>query len=147
MTSTVNPQSAIDSPQSLDPEQYRRLFPITEQYTYLNHASCAAICVPAVQAVQQYLAAQSRLGVYSEAEWWPHIETARAKMARLIGADEREIAWVPNDSTALNTVAHGLPWAPGDNVVTTAEQFPANVYPWLHLRADGVEVRFVARRE
>src|SRR5215212_10959641 len=102
MTLLSDPHAAVPGTPLLDPYQYRPLFPITEQYTYLNHASCAALCRPAMQAVQDYLAAQSQQGVYSEAEWWPRIETARGKMARLIGADPGEVAWVLNDSTALN---------------------------------------------
>lgn len=130
-----------------DPTPYRPLFPVTEQYTYLNHASVAGLCVPSVQALQAYMAASSHQAVYSEAAWWPQVETARAKLARLIGAGPDEIAWVLNDSTGLISVANGLPWVPGDNVVTTAEQFPANLYPWFNLKADGVEVRLVPRHE
>src|SRR4051812_45885693 len=100
-----------------DPTPYRHLFPVTEQYTYLNHASVAGLCVSSVQALQAYMEASSHYAVYSEEEWWPHVETTRAKLARLIGASPDEIAWVLNDSTGLISVANGLPWTPGDNVV------------------------------
>jgi cysteine desulfurase / selenocysteine lyase len=44
-------------------------------------------------------------------------------------------------------VAEGFPWQPGDNVVTRADEFPANQYPWLHLAGRGVETRRVPTNE
>ncbi len=40
-------------------------------------------------------------------------------------------------------IANGLDWHAGDNLVTAACEFPANVIPWLRIaREHGVEVRF-----
>jgi len=44
-------------------------------------------------------------------------------------------------------VAEGFPWKAGDNVITAAEEYPANLYPWMNLAAHGVEVRRVASRD
>ena len=63
--------------------------------------------------------------------------------ARLIGADRDEIALVPNTTAGISLVAEGLDWRPGDNVVTLADEFPSNVYPWLNLASRGVETRRV----
>ena len=43
-------------------------------------------------------------------------------------------------------MAEGLDWHPGDNLVTAAEEYPANLYPWLNLAARGVELRRVPSR-
>jgi len=59
----------------------------------------------------------------------------------MIGAETAEIALVPNTTAGINLVAEGFPWRPGDNVVTRADEFPSNQYPWLHLADRGVEVR------
>src|SRR5690606_37199505 len=40
-------------------------------------------------------------------------------------------------------VAEGFPWREGDNVVTLADEFPANLYPWMNLKSRGVEARLV----
>ena len=126
--------------------EYRALFPVTGRYAYLNHAAVAALCRPATDALAAYWQAQSHEGVYSEAEYMPLIESNRAQMARLINADPDEIGWVANTSVAVGLVAGSVRWQPGDNVVTTDEQFPTNVYPWLALREEGVETRLVPRR-
>ena len=53
-----------------------------------------------------------------------------------------------NTSDSLSTVANGIDWQPGENVVTFRHEFPANIYPWLRLRdAFGVEVRMCAERD
>ena len=44
-----------------------------------------------------------------------------------------EIALVGNTTAGINLVAEGFPWQAGDNVVTRADEFPSNQYPWLHL--------------
>jgi selenocysteine lyase/cysteine desulfurase len=73
-------------------------------------------------------------------------ERVRAKAAALIGASPEELAYTKNTPDGLNLVANGLDWKPGDNIVTTDIEFPANIYPWLNLRPRGVEVRFVPSR-
>jgi selenocysteine lyase/cysteine desulfurase len=40
-------------------------------------------------------------------------------------------------------VAEGYPWEPGDNIVTLANEFPSNLFPWLNQQSRGVEVRQV----
>src|SRR5262249_39184346 len=57
-----------------------------------------------------------------------------------------DVAFVKNTSEGVGFVAEGLPWRPGDNMVTAAEEYPANVYPWMNLQGRGVEVRRVASR-
>ena len=126
---------------------YRQLFPVTEQYAYLNHAACSAMPRPGVEALTRYWHGQSTKGFLNEIDSFPLIDCAREKMARLIGADPSEIGWVQNTATAIALVANGLLWQPGDNVVTVRGEFPANVYPWLDLKRWGVETRLVEKRD
>ncbi len=125
----------------------RNGFPITQHYAYLNHAACSPLPQPGLDALGTYWAEQSTQGTVSEPKYFPIVEAAREKMARLIGADTGEIGWVPNTSTAMRIVAEGLRWREGDNVIITEGDFPANVYPWLWLSAQGVEARRVAPRD
>lgn len=68
----------------------------------------------------------------------------RARCAELVGADAAEIALATNTSSGINLAARALPFAPGDVVVTSDREFPANVYPWMALaRSRGVQLRLV----
>jgi len=126
--------------------RYRELFPVTRHYAYLNHAAVSAMPQPGLDALARYWQGQSTRGVLNEMAYFPVIEHAREKMARLIGADSSEVGWVQNTATAISLVANGLDWQAGDNVVTVQGEFPANVYPWLGLRSVRVETRFVPQR-
>jgi cysteine desulfurase/selenocysteine lyase len=69
-------------------------------------------------------------------------------LAGMLGARPEQIAFLRNTSDALSTVANGLDWRPGDNLVTFRNEFPSNIYPWLRLRdAFGVAVRMCEERD
>jgi L-cysteine/cystine lyase len=59
-----------------------------------------------------------------------------------LGATTDEVILTRSASDGINTVAYGLDWQPGDEVVITAREHPSGVLPWLTLaRRTGVEVR------
>lgn len=109
----------------------------------MNHAANGPEPLPVVQAVQRYLQACSEAGTVMEQDWKDVPSAIRNNVARLFNCPSTNIAFLPNVSAAVNIVAGGVTWAPGDNVVVTQDQFPANVYPWMFLQTQGVEVRFV----
>ena len=66
----------------------------------------------------------------------------RERIRQLLNAPSTEdIALVKNTSEAISFVALGLDWQPGDNVVTSTEEFPSNRIPWQALQEQGVELR------
>jgi selenocysteine lyase/cysteine desulfurase len=65
---------------------------------------------------------------------------SRRLAAALINADVDEIALATNTSFGVNLAARALPLEPGDIVLVSDREFPANVYPWLALREGGIEV-------
>ncbi len=62
-------------------------------------------------------------------------ETARGSAARLVHAEPHQIAFLRNTSDAISTIANGISWKHGDNLVSAAVEFPANVYPWSRVAA------------
>ncbi|MBC8447607.1 MAG: aminotransferase class V-fold PLP-dependent enzyme [Chloroflexi bacterium] len=130
-----------------DLQDYRRLFPVTERYAYLNHASTGPLPTPAVEAMTSHLAQRAGREESDHGQWENRVAEVRGLAARLIHATPEEIAFVGSTSHGLNIVAAGLDWQAGDNVVCAETEFPANVYPWLNLRRKGVEVRFARARE
>src|SRR5262249_38618006 len=85
-------------------------------------------------------------GDVHEKRWTQRVEEVRGLAGQLLNADPLDIAFVKNTSEGVGIVAEGFPWRPGDNVVTAAEEYPANLYPWLNLASRGVEVRMVPSR-
>src|SRR5216683_2636957 len=128
--------------------ELRALFPITERAIYLNHAAVSPPPISTVKAVEAQLRDVVENGSLNFRSWIAVKERARQLMADLLGARAEQLAFTRNTSDGLSTVANGLQWRPGDNIVTFRQEFPSNVYPWLRLRhALGVEVRMCEERE
>lgn len=119
--------------------RFRSQFPVTERMLFLNHASEAPMSNPVRSRIEQYLDVAQ--GDPDSAPF--DMAGLKSLMARLLGGSPEEYALMPNTTTGIATVANGLTWQPGDNVVIPDEEFPANAYPWLALRDQGVEVRVV----
>ncbi len=71
-------------------------------------------------------------------------EGARGKIARVINAEQEEIAYTKNTTEAINIVARGLDLKRGDKVITTVFEHHSNLLPWRRLeRERGVEVEII----
>lgn len=120
-------------------------FPVTKRFAYLNSAAVGPLSTDARNAMRRLIRNQCERGAVDYAKWFEVYDLCRESAARLIGAARDEIALVPNTSDGVTTVARGLRARAGDNVVLPADEFPANVYPWLAL--PGIEVRYVPKRD
>ncbi|MFM8395973.1 MAG: aminotransferase class V-fold PLP-dependent enzyme, partial [Acidobacteriota bacterium] len=81
-------------------------------------------------------------------EWGAAVERVRELGARLVNALPDEIAFAPNTSAGLGMVANGIDWRCGDNIVTTAAEFPSNLLPWQHIASrHEVELRIAPERD
>lgn len=117
-------------------------FPLTAGLVYLNHAAVAPWPRRTREAVQQFAEENCRLGARDYPRWTTVEASLRDQLRTLIGAASTDdIALVKNTSEGLSFVAHGLPWQPGDNIITTDQEFPSNRIVWESLRSKGVEVR------
>jgi selenocysteine lyase/cysteine desulfurase len=130
----------------MDPNHYRAEFPVTGKWAYLDHAAVAPLSARAQKAMAAWSADMTANGHINEWIWNERVEEVRHLAGRLLNADPLDIAFVKNTSEGIGIVAEGLPWKPGDNMVTAAEEYPANVYPWMNLDNRGVEVRLVQSR-
>jgi cysteine desulfurase/selenocysteine lyase len=125
----------------------RAEMPVTRHWAYFDHAAVAPLTARAQQAFLDYSADFTENGLAHYRRWSGRVDVVRHLFARLLNADPLDIAFIKNTSEGVGIVAEGLPWQPGDNVVTAEEEYPANLYPWLNLAHRGVEVRRVASRD
>lgn len=125
----------------------RALFPVTRNLIYFNHAAVGPLSVRAYEAMEGHARDQRDFGAAHWREWYAEHDRLRASAAKLIGAAANEISILKNTTEGLAFVAEGLRWERGDNVVTTALEFPSNYVPWKVLEARGVECRVVEAPE
>ena len=124
--------------------RFRGAMPIASQVAYFDHAAVAPLPSPTREAVRAWLDQATEQGDVAWTGWARRLEEVRRRAAGLIGAEPEEMALVPNTTSGISLVAEGFPWQFGDNVVTLANEFPSNQYPWMNLASRGVELRRVA---
>jgi selenocysteine lyase/cysteine desulfurase len=120
----------------------RALFPhIALGKIYLNHAATSPLSTRVVEAMTAHLQERSSGSIDSYWTDLPKKEECREFVQKLINAESPErIAFTANTSDAINVIASGIPWKSGDRVLLNDMEFPANVYPYLHLCRLGVEI-------
>src|SRR4051794_30780641 len=127
--------------------EVRALFPITQSKIYFNHAAISPPPITTIRAIEAQLKDVHENGSLNFHHWLAVKDEARKLLADLLGARPEQVAFVRNTSDGLSTVANGLTWQPGDNIVTFSREFPSNIYPWLRIRdVFGVEVRMCEER-
>lgn len=124
-------------------DEVRAHFPHTERGIYMNHAATGPLSTPVIQAMDVYLSERHETRIENFEHFLPVLAEARARIGRLIGSAPERVEFAPNTSYALNVLARGLDWRPGDRVAVPGCEFPANVYPFMNLEALGVEVDFI----
>lgn len=128
-------------------DEIRRLFPVTKNYVYLNHAAVAPIALPVYERMEGHARDLLENGAVNFRAHLAAVKGVRQLAAQLINARADEIAFAPNTSAGLAMIANGIAWQAGDNIVTADCEFPANVVPWMRIkRAYGVEVRMARER-
>lgn len=119
---------------------------VPPQGVYLNNAAEGLALASAQRGFERYIAAKSRGSRGRDA--LAEIEAdARAGFAAMIGAPSQDVAFVASTSRTLDVVLKGIPWRPGDALVTLEGEFPSTLFNAELLRRQGVEVRTVAARD
>jgi cysteine desulfurase/selenocysteine lyase len=128
-------------------DRLRAEMPVTQKWSYLDHAAVSPITAPARAVMARWIDESAAEGDVVWPEWAREVHEARRTAARLIGAHEDEITLVNSTTQGINLVAEGIDWRRGDNVVTLDDEFPSNLYPWMQQADRGVETRFVPTRD
>jgi cysteine desulfurase/selenocysteine lyase len=102
---------------------------------YLDSAATALKPQVMIDAVAGYYSQQSanvHRGKHTLSEEASEaFEDARRTVARFIGGGAREIVLTAGTTHAINLVALGLGFRPGDNVVTDLQEHHSNLVPWF----------------
>src|SRR4030095_6694726 len=108
-------------------QQLRSLFPVTERAIYLNHAAVSAPPLQTILAVASQLHDVSQNGSLNFRNWLAVKHETRQLLASMLGARPEQRAFMRNTSDGLSTVANGIDWRAGDNIVTYRNEFPSNI--------------------
>ena len=125
-------------------EPRQRVFPSLTRGHYFNHAAVAPWPACTAEAVKRFAVENAHQGPVDYARWIATENRLREQLAQLLGADStQDIALLKNTTECISTVAFGIDWKAGENVVLPLGEFPSNRLPWLAQAARGVEIREV----
>ena len=129
-------------------DEVRDLFPhLQTDQIYFNHAAIGPWSQLALNRIQEYAAQRSSLKIENYPSVLKWNVSAKEKLVKILSAPSERIAWVDNVSNGINILAQGLSWKPGDRIILNDIEFPSNVYPFLNLKSEGVEIDFVKSKE
>jgi cysteine desulfurase/selenocysteine lyase len=129
-------------------EAFRSLFPAAQNYTYLNSAAVSPMPITAIEAVDGQLNDVANNGSRNYLQWVDTKTRCRTTLAGMLGVRAEQIAFMRNTSDGFASIAAGLNWETGDNIVSFANEFPANYYQWKRVRDRfGVELRLAPERD
>ncbi|QDO96756.1 aminotransferase class V-fold PLP-dependent enzyme [Ferrovibrio terrae] len=128
--------------QTLLPSQ-RAQFDIPADVAYLNSAYMGPMPTVAVAAGERGMRAKLNPWTIAPVDFFTESETVRGLFAKLVNATADDVALVPSVSYGMAVAANILALKKGQSVLTLAEQFPSNVYPWIE-KAKAVEATFIS---
>jgi cysteine desulfurase/selenocysteine lyase len=123
----------------------RHEFPVTKDKIFLAHGGDCPLPRRVAEAVANY-ARDAATGDQEKFVYPKILSDGRKVAAQLLGCKPEEIAFVGPTSLALSFIASGLQFRRGDNVLIYFDDYPSNVYPWMALADQGVEVRLLNTR-
>lgn len=123
--------------------EIRNEYPHIEQgVIYFNHASIGPLSNKVSEDVKAYVETRHSNISQSYDVFLKALTDVKSKLVKMFGGKSSQYAFTENVSMGLNTLAQGLKWKEGDEVILNDLEFPSNVYPFLNLQAKGVNVKF-----
>jgi len=127
---------------TLDLARLRAETPGCASRIHFNNAGSGLMATPVLEAITEYLALEAELGGYEAADAREEaIHDFYAATARLLGCEARNIAFAPNATDAFARALSSIPFASGDLILTTRDDYISNQIAFFSLRKRfGVEV-------
>ena len=122
----------------------RKLFPAVENQLYFNHAACSPFSLRVEKKLHQYIKERLKTAIDDYKSEMEVAIQVRKLLGTLLSAPEDRIALTTNTTHGLNIIAAGLEWRPGDEILLSKMEFPANVYPFKNLEKQGVRLKWIS---
>jgi len=105
--------------------EIRNAFTVDRNIINFNNGYCSPAPKPVQDAMRRYLD-YSDMGPYHTmiAQLEKQVEMVRVKLAQTAGCDPEEMAITRNSSEALENAQYGIDLKPGDEVLTTNQDYP-----------------------
>lgn len=107
------------------------LYLLDPDITFLNHGSFGACPKPVFDAYQNWQRKLENQPVqFMAIDVYEHLALARNKLGAFIGCDGDDLFFIPNATTAVNTIIRSLDLGPGDEVLSTNHEYGSLIRAW-----------------
>jgi selenocysteine lyase/cysteine desulfurase len=120
-------------------------FPVTRNQIFLAHAGDCPLPRRVAEAIATY-ARQCTTGDQEKFVYPMVLEKGRKLASQMLTCSPDEVAFVGPTSLALSLFASGLKFRRGENILIYFDDYPSNVYPWMAMAEQGVQVRMMNTR-
>ncbi len=97
---------------------------------HLNNAGLAPISARARDVVKTWADRFYHEGYFADAAYESQVQSARLSLARLLKTVPAHIAFFGSTSVAISQVAFGLKLKSSDEIITGADEYGSNLFPW-----------------
>ncbi len=122
--------------------EIRNAFTIDRNVINFNNGYASPAPIPVQDAMRRYLAYSDMGPIQTMVNvLYPQIERVRENLARVAGCDPEEMAITRNASEANEIVQYGIDLKPGDEVLTTDQDYPRMLMTFRQReRRDGIKL-------
>ena len=104
-----------------------------EYVTHFNNAGSSLMPAPVADYLYEFLQEEEMKGGYETAASRSiELENFYVRVAELINAKPKEIAFVENATRAWDMVFYSIPLKAGDQIITVRSEYGSNVIAYLH---------------
>ena len=121
----------------------REEFPWADRVVSLDHASIGPLPERTRRRLDDYNRVRAEAYRLADEHMFGVFGRSRTLVAELIGAAPSEIALATNTSAGINLAAQAIPLEPGDIILVSHGEFPANVFPWREQSRRGAVLELV----
>jgi selenocysteine lyase/cysteine desulfurase len=116
-------------------------FKLDRTLTNLNNGFTCPCPRVVLESVWRYMDMINMLPVHYQGMIARNVETIRLRMAAEFGCDPEELALTRGASEALQIAQNGIDLKPGDEVITTEQDYPRMLTTWdQRMRREGIKV-------
>lgn len=109
----------------LSTSDFARFWLLEPDVIFLNHGSFGACPIPVLEAQQRFRQQLERQPLKFYRDFEALLDAAKNQLAEFVGADASDLVFVPNATTGINAVLRSLSFCPGDELLTTSQEYNA----------------------
>jgi len=107
------------------------LYLLDPEITFLNHGSFGACPKPVFEEYQRWQRKLEQQPVeFMARDIYDYLKEARDSLGKFVGCSGDDLVYVTNPTTAVNTIIRSLDFGPGDEILTTDQEYGALIRTW-----------------